>query len=205
MNQSLTELLNKHRKTVIGFSIMLGVLLIGSIIVIVSSLSDTTPPLISLPKKILTSPTPTPTPIRSQMYMSPLSIDTSVGKQFKATVTIDAKNKIINGVDSVIIFDPLYLKPLIPVKNPETPKGFDLMRRQVDGNKIIITLVKSKTTTEPTQELPVADVTFQALKKGTTKLVFEYMPGKTVGSTIIQAQGSENILDQVAEMNITIK
>ena len=154
MNQSFIELLNKNRKTAITLSAALGVFLIGSIFFIMSSLTGPSEtPLISLPKKIISTPTPSPTPIRAQMYASPLSIDTSVGKQFQETIIIDAKNKIINGIDSVMIFDPQYLKPILIAKNSATPKDFELMRKQIEDNKVIVTLVKAKTTQEITQEL----------------------------------------------------
>ena len=186
----------------IGLAV-LGALLIGIIFYIVSSFSlDNSPPLISLPKQ---APLVTPTPIRSEMYTEPLSIETAVGKRFEVNIVIDAKNTIINGVDSVISYDPTMLR-VVQVAAPTTQdKTLSLMRRQIEDGNVYITSIKTEVTDIPTQELAIATLSIQALKSGTTTLTFEHAPATTTGSTIIRAQGSENILDKVTNTTIIVK
>lgn len=180
-----------------------GALLIGSIFYIISSyVPDDGTPLISLPRQTVA---PTPTPIRSTMYTQPLSIDTAVGKRFDVTVLIDAKNTVINGVDSVISYDPTMLRVSQVTAPVNADKTLLLVRKQVDNGKVYITAIKSEVTDVPTQEIPIAHLSIQALKSGTTNLTFERKPGTTTASTIIQAEGSKNILDKVTNTTVIIK
>jgi hypothetical protein len=137
------------------------------------------------------------------MYTQPLSIETQVGKRFDIDITIDAKNTVVNGIDSVITYDPTILR--VVRISPADNKIFSLLRKQVEDGKLIITAIKNQATDTPTQEQIVARVSIQALKSGTTTLIFEHKPGTTTGSTIIQAEGSKNILDKVTNTTIIIK
>jgi len=180
-----------------------GALLIGIIFYIVSSFSlDNSPPLISLPKQ---GAIPTPTPIRSEMYTQPLSIETTVGKRFDVNVVIDAKNTVINGVDSVISYDPTMLRVVLVTAPTTQDKTLSLMRRQIEDGNVYITAIKTEVTDIPTQELTVARLSIQALKSGTATLTFQHNPTTTTGSTIIQAAESKNILDKVTNTTIIIK
>ena len=181
----------------------IGALLIGVIFYIISAFTaDTSAPLISLPHK---TAVPTPTPIRSEMYMEPLSIDTAVGRRFDVTISIDAKNTVINGVDSIVSYDPTAIRVVQVTAVADPTKTLTLMRRQIEDGKVYITAIKSEANDIPTQTLPVARLSVQALKSGTTTLMFEHNPTSTTGSTVIRADGSENILDKITSATIVVK
>lgn len=193
---------NKSMKLRIAMA-SLAALLIGSIFYIVSSFmpGDQTP-LISIPNRVAV---PTPTPIRSTMYTQPASVETIVGRRFDVTIVIDAKNTVINGVDSVISYDPTMLRIAQVTAPASQDKTLSLLRKQVENGKIYITAIKTVANDIPTQELPIAKLSIQALKSGTTILKFENKPGTTTASTIIQALGSVNILDKVTNATIVVK
>lgn len=193
---------NKSMKLRAGLA-TIGALLIGIIFYIISAYTtDNTAPLISLPHR---AAAPTPTPIRAEMYTMPLSIETTVGRRFNVTIAVDAKNTVINGTDSVISYDPTMLRVVQVTIPTNADKSMLLMRKQIENGKIYITAVKSEANNIPTQELPIARLSVQALKSGTTTLIFDHMPTTTTGSTVIQADESKNILDKVTNTTIIIK
>lgn len=192
---------NKSMKFRIGLA-TIGAVLIGIVFYIVSSLvSPNTPPLISLPNRVAS---PTPTPIRSEMYSQPLSIETTVGRQFEVNIVIDAKNTVINGVDSVITYDPAILR-VTRVNAAPNESPLAILGRTIEEGKVVITTAKTEVDDTPTQELVVATLSIRALKSGTATLMFEHRPNTTTGSTVIKAEGSENILDKVTNTTVIIK
>jgi hypothetical protein len=139
------------------------------------------------------------------MYTQPLSVETIVGRRFDVHIVIDAKNTVINGVDSVISYDPTMLRVVQVTAPTGADKTLQLMRRQIEDGNVYITAIKTEVDDIPTQELVVARLSVQALKTGTTTLMFEHKPTTTTGSTIIQAAESTNILDKVTNTTIIIK
>lgn len=201
---TLSETITKYKDQLVKFSIFLGILLLGAILYIVASLSnDNTPPLISLPKQAVASPTPTP--IRAEMSIQPSAVAVKIGERFTVDIVADAHTTVINGIDSVIMYDPSMVR-VIRINPPEKPDpSFSLARKQTEDNKILLSSIKTHYTAVPSQEFTVARIIFQPLKTGETRLSFEHNPGTTTGSTIIKAEGSENILDKVTETTIVIK
>lgn len=196
----MVELIKKYK---VLAALILAFLLMATVIIFSSPAKDTGGPIFSLPKRA--TPTATPTPVRAEMYTRPLSVEAQLNRPFEIAVTLDAKGHTINGADSVIHFDPAFIKVVKISPMAENSKDFILMRKLVEKDRIIITAIRTKPGTEPTQELTVARMSLIPLKIGGTTLTFEHFPGATTGSTVIQAEDSANILDKVAKTDIIIK
>lgn len=191
--------LSEHRRSMI---IVIGVVLIVLLgaVVIVSAIR-------SRPSQSESPIARVPTPmkeLRGEMWIDPVTQRATIGEQVTVQVMIDAHNTEINGSDAIINYDPAYLK-LVSVDEPNEPdREFILFDRQDEG-QVQITTVKSSATTTTTPQMTIARVTFTALRAGTTVLDFEYRPGSTVGSTIVRARDTENILDRITGSTITIE
>jgi len=182
--------LSEHRRSMI---IVIGVvlILILGVIVVVSAIRNRPPS----DSPIARIPTPMKEP-RGEMWLDPAANTATSGEQITVQVMIDAHNTEINGSDAIINYDPAYLE-VISVDEPNEPdREFILFDRQSDG-QLQITTVKSSASNTATPQMTIAVVTFSTLRPGTTTLGFEYRPGSTVGSTIVRARDSENILDKV--------
>ncbi|MCR4263574.1 MAG: cohesin domain-containing protein [Candidatus Roizmanbacteria bacterium] len=191
--------LSEHRRSML---IVIGVVLIvilGGIVLV--SVIRNRPPQSSSP--IARIPTPVKEP-RGEMWFDPTTNTADAGDQITVQIMIDAHNTEINGSDAIVNFDPAFLE-VVSVEEPNEPdREFILFSRQSEG-QLQITTVKSNATSTTTPQMTVALVTFAALKPGTTMLDFEYRPGSTVGSTIVRARDTENILDKVTGSTIVIK
>ena len=149
--------------------------------------------------------TPTPAIIRSTMFFEPETVSVKPNQQFTVTVAVDAKGVIVNGIDSIILFDPESVRPISVQKAKDAGNEFYLLRKQIDPNKIILTAAKTKYTATPTLRQSVASITFKSLKPGTTSLSFDFKPGSTTASTIIEAEKSTNILDAVKPLSVSVQ
>lgn len=140
----------------------------------------------------------------SLLKLSPLKRGAKVGQEFKVDIILKT-NQEINGADAILSFDPNLLEvsnivegqifPLYPRKNVNLEKG-----------RVEITAVKMKKDGQVfTQPMVFATIIFKGKKSGTAKVDFSFSKGKTTRSTIIKAQGSENILEKVYDGEYEIK
>ena len=140
-------------------------------------------------------PTPTTVPKRT-IWIDPARIETKPFSQFEVRVMLDADNRIINGADAVISYDPSYLKLVSMNKANEPNNQFQLFSRQSIG-EVQLTAIKLEQSSSSTAQATIAVLVFQSLKTGSSELTFEFQKGATFGSTIIDANNSENILENV--------
>lgn len=150
---------------------------------------------------------PTSTP-RSIMELSPNSIGVTKNETFTIDITFDAQNNIINGADSVVTFDPQYLS-VASIKtadkiNPSDTSWLYFAKLDKEQGRVAITMFKKEVDTQPTTVHQVAQLTVKPIKSGTTTVTLEHFIGKTIGSTIIKASDSSNILDKVTGTTVTI-
>lgn len=147
--------------------------------------------------------TPQP-PARASMHLDPDTLSVLPDETFTVDVNIDAKGTIINGADSVIVYDPSFIRVIDVEQAAEVPEDFMLLRELVENDRVILTFVRTNYTDIPTGQMTIARVTMRQLKPGVTSLTLEHKPGTTQGSTIIDAATSENILDSVAGATVTL-
>lgn len=147
---------------------------------------------------------PTGTP-RAAMRIEPEETTVSSGSTFVVEVHANANGNIINGTDAVVVYDPQYFEAVEVKKSEETPDSFSLMRNLVEDQKVVGSLIRTQFTDDPSYEIPIVAITFRALTPGTTALTLDHQPGTTKGSTIIQADNSDNILDSTKNATIIIQ
>lgn len=141
---------------------------------------------------------------RGEMHLDPDTLSVLSDETFTVDVIIDAKGAVINGSDSVITYDPTYIR-VLDIQGPSEPTDdFMLMRDLIENDRIILSLLRTNYTDVPTEKMTIATLTLRQLKPGTTTLSIDHMPGTTEGSTIIDAQTSENILDVVSGSTVTL-
>lgn len=190
--------LSEHRRSML---IVIGVVLIVilGVVVVISAIRNrpqSTSPIARIP-------TPTREP-RGEMWIDPERISATMGEQITLQIMIDAHNTEINGSDAIVNYDPEFLE-VVSIDEPNEPdREFILFDRQSEG-QLQITTIKSSASNTTTPQMTIAVVTFSTLKPGTTLLDLEYRPGATIGSTIVRARDTENILDRVAGAMITIE
>lgn len=143
-----------------------------------------------------------PARIRASMYLSMDATQGTVNQPFMVDVMLDAKGAIINGADGILLFDPKKVR--VDKVTTDTTTTF-LYFPKVDKQKgrVVITAIKQTTDSTPTTVVKLATITFTPIAKGTTTITFEHFPGRTNGSTAIQAKDNTNILDAVTGMTIT--
>src|SRR3989344_1168426 len=136
------------------------------------------------------------------LSLEPETLTATVGSEMKVDLVVSAFGEDINGLDAILFYDEKFLKV---VRVEEVSSRFLIPRKLVESKKIIITALRQLYDDEPTSAETVASIYFKPLKKGQTEISFEFYEGKTVGSTIIKASGSENILSEVRGTVISIK
>ena len=191
--------LSEHRRSMI---IVIGVVLIVILgaIVIISAIQNRASQSSSPIARI---PTPMKEP-RGEMWFDPETVPARSGEQIIVQIMIDAHNTEINGSDAIVNYDPEFLE-VVSVEEPNEPdREFILFSRQ-DEDQLQITTVKSSASNTKTPQMTIAVITFSSLRPGTTMLDFDYRPASTVGSTIVRARDTENILDKATGSTITIE
>jgi hypothetical protein len=158
-------------------------------------------PISTSPESAVVSPVP-----RALMSLQPQTITVEKGKEAVINVMLDAKGEIINGFDTIILFDPqkITVNNIKALSDPANPE-FSIVRKLVENDKIIITGVKTKATENPTNIYTFVTLTFVPKTTGTIPLDFELIQLSSKGSTIIRARDNANILDEVTGGSIYVQ
>lgn len=137
-----------------------------------------------------------------KLSLEPKEITATAGGQVKVDLIVSAYGEEINGVDAVINYDKNILEPVEAV---EQSARFIVPRKMFRDDQIIITALRQLDDTKTTRTEVLATIYFNVLKKGRTDLFFEFLPGQTVGSTIIKAQKAENILKETQGASLVVE
>lgn len=145
-----------------------------------------------------------PSPPPSSLTLSPSKGSYRVGQTFEVKIVLKTAEEV-NGADALLSFNPKVLRVVEIKEGPAFPL---YPRKKADQQKgeIKITGVKAKRDGRIfTQPLTFATIVFKGKERGVAKVNFVFKKGKTTGSTIIKAVGSENILRKVTNGSYQIK
>lgn len=128
-----------------------------------------------------------------------------VGQPISAIVSFSAKGKRIVGTDVILHFDPAFLVPDKKLKLLDFFTRYP--RQEVDLVKgtIKVTGFQAKNDQPLTTPNVLFIATFQVKKTGATRLWFDFVPGKTNLTTLVEKGTSKNILGIVKDAAITIE
>ena len=137
----------------------------------------------------------------AKLKLTPATTTVKVGEEFAVEVVVQANNEKIHGIDAVLNYDPAALKP---VRVEELSDLFIFPRKMLTENNVIITALTNLDGNLTIGEEKLVRIVFQALTSGQTSLNFEFQKGATVGSTVIEASKSANILNSVSPAIIAV-
>lgn len=124
-----------------------------------------------------------------------------VGEEFSVDLLVDAKNEAIHGIDAVINYDPAVLQA---VRVEEANERFIFPRKMLTEGTIIITALTDLNGSLNVGREVLAKIVFRAVSAGQTNLSFDFQKGSTVGSTVIEATKSANILTMVTPVVVAV-
>ncbi|MCR4305818.1 MAG: cohesin domain-containing protein [Candidatus Daviesbacteria bacterium] len=159
------------------------------------------------PKSISTPLSVTQT---SEQSIAGITLTTSkqsfrVGEIVPVSVMIDAGSKTISGVDLIIQYDPKILEvtkeDLIPGRVMD-----EYPLRSVDPNKGLVAVSGISSLGNGFSGAgEFAILNFKAKTQGRASLVINFEKGSTVASNLVKADTSENILEKVNNLEVTIE
>lgn len=136
-------------------------------------------------------------PSSPSLTLSPAKGRFKLGQEFSIDIILNAAGQEINAADAVLSFNPQVLQ-VVEIKPGQVFPLYPRKNVDLEKNQIQITGVKAKKDGQVfTKPLKFATIIFKGKVPGQAKLNFVFSKGKTTGSTIIKAEGSENILNKV--------
>lgn len=152
-------------------------------------------------------PTPTPSvitkPVAPPTAVTLTSLKTEYKKGEKITVAINiSSSKKVDGVDLIITYDPKVLSA--------QPATLGIIFSDYPQNTADATLGKvsvSGITTRPGGVIPEGNfgtISFVAKTAGVTKIAFDFTPGQTVDTNVIESGTGKDILEKVNQLELNI-
>lgn len=127
-----------------------------------------------------------------------------VGENVEVVVYFEASGKTLDGSDIILRFDPQILSAL----GFSEGTYFKLVpRKDIDNTQgaVKVTALDSSGSLPLTgQKTVLGTVSFQAQAPGTTAISFDYTPGTSAKTTLIEQGTSQNILGEASGINITV-
>jgi hypothetical protein len=135
-----------------------------------------------------------------RLSLSPEQGKFKIGENFTVEIILEAKNSPVNGSDIVLNFDPNFLT--VEESKAQTTSLFPIYPRNWVNNEngeAILTGLATSPAKEPfVGPQLVGSLTFKGLKEGVTQVsIVRSQKEGSPSSTIIKAQGSQNILSEV--------
>ncbi len=124
-----------------------------------------------------------------------------VGKTFKLGLKVDSGGTAINGFDAVILFDNSQFN----FQSSQTDNDqFDIVTVSQSNGISVAGIIKATEAKPVVVEGTIVYLQFTAKTAGQGKFSFEFAPGRTDDSNIVNI-GSTDILKTVEELNIKVK
>src|SRR3989338_5636954 len=129
-----------------------------------------------------------------------------IGSVFSVDVNFTTDNANIFGADAGLLYYPEYLEA---DKNSLEKGDFfqEYTRTTVDGKNGIIKVTAYNSSESPPLNTPVNffKINFTAVKAGATEINFDYLPGATNTTTLVESDTSRNILGSANNLKLTIE
>lgn len=140
-------------------------------------------------------------PQKVSITLSSAKAEYKLGEQFEVDINIYSP-KYVDGADLIITYDPKML-----TAQPATPGTIfsDYPQNTVDaslGRISISGITKQTGGVVPNGEF--GKLTFVAKAAGTTKIAFDFTPGQTVETNVVESATDKDILESVNQLELTI-
>lgn len=130
-----------------------------------------------------------------------------VGEDIAVQVNISS-DKPTDGADIIIIYDPKKLSVVpgqgkLPVTVGNIYSDYPLNKADETMGSVLVSGITSK----PGGVIPkgvFGNFTFRAKSVGQTKISFDYTPGSTIDSNVIEAKSAKDILNSVSNLELNI-
>lgn len=138
------------------------------------------------------------------LVFDPAKVDMQVGSSAELPVFISAKNKLIDGADAIINYDPLYIE----VKSV-TPgiyfKNYPLQKIDSKTGTVKVMGFERVGVKLLSENTLFFTLSVTAKKAGTTGLTIKFQKGKTNLSTLVEEGTSKNLLGYTVPVEIVIQ
>ena len=139
------------------------------------------------------------------MLLSSSKTSYQTDENIEVSVDFKAPGKRIFGSDIVLLYDPVFLST--ETTNISSGDFFtSFPRKTVDPKNGIVKIsaYQGQDTELNNDGINIVKINFTALKSGETEVGFSFVKGKTNTSTLVEAESSENILENVQNLKINI-
>ena len=139
------------------------------------------------------------------MLLSSSKTSYQTDENIEVSVDFKAPGKRIFGSDIVLLYDPVFLST--ETTNISSGDFFtSFPRKTVDPKNGIVKIsaYQGQDTELNNDGINIVKINFTALKAGETEVGFSFVKGKTNTSTLVEAESSENILENVQNLKINI-
>lgn len=143
--------------------------------------------------------------VPNTLTLQTIKKDLKVNEQFSVNIIVSS-TKATDGVDAVVTYDPNVLAVVLNPDKTAVKQGTiyeDYPVNRVDNGKVIFSgITSTKGGVVPSGIL--GTITFQAKTAGNTRLAFEFNPGSTKDSNIVQTATGQDILDKADGLEVNI-
>lgn len=157
------------------------------------------------------SPTPTTAPTAT-LSLSPQNLQLKTGQTFKLDLNINPNGKAVDGITVKLNYDPSYLEVIDSDKarsgvQIKTTNLFPVsLNNTVLSGTITLSSVTNPTGPYVTNASKVGEISFKALKAGSSIVSFDFVPGSTSESNVASHDSpGVDMLQIVQDATITIK
>jgi hypothetical protein len=152
---------------------------------------------------VIPSPTLFETPGLYSINLTPASV--KVGEKVSAEVNFFAQDKVLDGSDVVLKFDPLSL-----IADKNIIKGdyfniYPIVKVDNDKGEIRVSGFEAKKKSGMVNPATLFTVKFTTQKQGNATVSFDFVKGKTNKTTLIESKSSRNILGQAGSVVVGIE
>jgi len=128
----------------------------------------------------------------------------NMGSVFSVNLKIDSLNQGLSGADAILTYDKQLLEFVEIIPGKIFP-FYPLRKNNIDKGEVSIT----GTLTDPSQSLftgkgTFATVKFRVLNVGETKIKFDFTPGSTADSNLVEKKTGKDILETVINGSYTL-
>ena len=139
-----------------------------------------------------------------RMMILPTTDTVSLNEEFEVTVTLSADGLVLDGADAIVSFDPEKLEA-VSIRESSLFSSYPRKTTDNSAGEVKITGFGNPDRKELEQESDFAYITFRAISPGEAMINFEFEPGKTNLSVMVEKDTSKNVLGEVSGGAVDIK
>lgn len=125
-----------------------------------------------------------------------------VGEEVVVTINL-VSEKYTDGADVIILYDPKILSPAKSVILGTVYSEYPLNKVDTQLGRIAVSGISSNPKGVLAKGV-LGTITFTAKAAGNTEITFDYTPGSTIDSNVIENKTAKDLLDQVSNLKVNI-